>query len=623
MPGEFENSGAYAPGLDKLGELRRFSGPAALFWQKYLDVLVSLTDAGYGLLVRRRAADDPGWRQIAASPHGPSHPPEARRFLSHIEALASMAVVEGSAIKDANTPDDEGLVDQGIAVRIETDRKDDAWVAVLLMRRCTRHAAEESLKRLRVAACIPAYYQDARQGLRTDAPQGNADPASLLDLIILLDQQKKFVAMAMALCNEIATRHQCERVSLGWEERGYVRVKTISHTEKFVEKMEAVQVLEAAMEEALDQDEEVCWPPLDGETLITRDHGKFATKQSVKHLCSVPLRLEGAAVAVLTLERQTMPFEEAELRMLRICADIATPRLSDLKKRDRWFGARWAAALKEKTGMILGPEHTWAKVGAVLGAVALGVLFIPKFNYRVEAPFILRTEDVSYLSAAFDGYLSSVDVKIGSVVPAGAKLLSLDTKDLLLEEAAALADCDRYAREAEKNRADRQLADMRIAEAQLHQAQAKLGLVRYRLSKADIVAPYDAVVIEGDLQKRIGSPVRQGDLLFKIARLDKLYVEARVDERDIQEIAKGANGEIAFASRPKDKFPVRVALVEPVAKTADKGNVFVVRCDLSKPAGDWWRPGMSGITKLNAGRRTLFWIIFHRTIDFLRMFLWW
>ena len=623
MPGEFESSGAYAPGMDKLGELRRFTGPAALFWQKYLDILVQIADAGYGLLVRRKSSDDPGWRQISMSPAGQAHPVEARRFLSHVEALASSAVVDGSSIKETNTPDDEGLVDQGIAVRIDTDRSDDAWVAVLLIRRSTKPVADEALRRLKLAACIPAYYQDARAGAKGDIPGGSGDPASMLDLIVLLDQQKKFLAMAMALCNELATRHQCERVSLGWEERGYVRVKAISHTEKFVGKMEVVQELEAAMEEALDQDEEIYFPPLDGETLITRDHGKYAVKLSLKHLCSVPLRLDGNAVAVLTLERQSMAFEDTELRMLRVCADVATPRLADLKRRDRWFGARWASALREKAAKFLGPEHTWAKVGAILGAVALGVLFIPSFSYRVEAPFILRTEDVSYLSAAFDGYIASVDSKIGSVVPAGGKLLSLDTRDLLLEEAAALADCERFAREEEKNRAERRLAEMRISEAQLNQAQARLELVRHRLAKADIVSPFDAVVIEGDLLKRIGSPVRQGDLLFKIARLDRIYVEARVDERDIQEMSVGAAGEIAFASRPKDKFPVRVVLIEPVAKTAEKGNVFVIRCELTTPAEDWWRPGMSGISKVEAGERTLFWIIFHRTIDFLRMFFWW
>jgi hypothetical protein len=32
---------------------------------------------------------------------------------------------------------------------------------------------------------------------------------------------------------------------------------------------------------------------------------------------------------------------------------------------------------------------------------------------------------------------------------------------------------------------------------------------------------------------------------------------------------------------------------------------------------------MTGVSKLNAGRRTLFWIISHRTLDFLRLKLWW
>jgi hypothetical protein len=32
---------------------------------------------------------------------------------------------------------------------------------------------------------------------------------------------------------------------------------------------------------------------------------------------------------------------------------------------------------------------------------------------------------------------------------------------------------------------------------------------------------------------------------------------------------------------------------------------------------------MSGLVKLEAGKRTLFWILTHRTVDFLRLLLWW
>jgi len=36
----------------------------------------------------------------------------------------------------------------------------------------------------------------------------------------------------------------------------------------------------------------------------------------------------------------------------------------------------------------------------------------------------------------------------------------------------------------------------------------------------------------------------------------------------------------------------------------------------------WWRPGMTGLCKLSTEKRTLFWILTHRTVDFLRMKLW-
>jgi hypothetical protein len=393
--------------------------------------------------------------------------------------------------------------------------------------------------------------------------------------------------------------------------------------DRFEGKMETVQELELAMEEAFDQDDEIYWPPLDGETLITRDHGKYAEAQGAKHVCSVPLRLDGSPVGVVTLERNAEAFLEEEIRLLRLTCDLATPRLADLRKRDRWFGARWAGSAREKLADYVGPRHTIAKVLAVAGAIGLGGLFFGRMDYRVESPFALRTENIAYLSAPFTGFIAEVDAEIGGTFKKSQRLLALDTRDLLLEEAAAAADLSRYRREEEKARAGNELAEMRISQAQAEQARVRLELVKFHRSQAEIKAPFDAIVIEGDLKKRLGAPVRQGDVLFKVARLDRLYVEARVHERDIHEVKLGAAVEFAFASQPKDTFRAKVILVEPVATATEKENVFVVRCEVAgKPEG-WWRPGMSGVSKVEAGPRTFFWILFHRTIDFLRLLFWW
>jgi hypothetical protein len=147
--------------------------------------------------------------------------------------------------------------------------------------------------------------------------------------------------------------------------------------------------------------------------------------------------------------------------------------------------------------------------------------------------------------------------------------------------------------------------------------------VRYRLERSEIKAPFDGVVVEGDPRQRIGAALSAGDSLFRIARTDSLYVEAEVPERDIHETLDRVDGEIAFVSQPEHKFPVKVSLVESAAMPKEEGAVFIVRCDFPESAQEWWRPGMSGLCKINIGKRRLIWIFTHRTVDFFRMWLWW
>jgi len=294
-----------------------------------------------------------------------------------------------------------------------------------------------------------------------------------------------------------------------------------------------------------------------------------------------------------------------------------------LQRRDRWFGARWAAWGKEQLAVVVGPKHTWAKVVALLGVLLLFVLFFVRVTYRVEGNFILKSDEVQFRTAPFDGYIEQVFVRPGDLVKTGDRLLKLYTKEIELEESVARADVTRYRREAEKARAANTLAEMRVALALADQSQARLDLIRYRLNEATIKAPFDGVLVEGDLRERLAAPVKQGDGLMKIARIENLYVEAEVNERDVHEILGKERGEIAFVSQPKLKFPIRIVKIEPAAFPRNEGNVFLVRCKFEHSGEKWWRPGMSGVCKLSVEKRSLWWILTHRTADFLRMKLWW
>jgi hypothetical protein len=68
---------------------------------------------------------------------------------------------------------------------------------------------------------------------------------------------------------------------------------------------------------------------------------------------------------------------------------------------------------------------------------------------------------------------------------------------------------------------------------------------------------------------------------------------------------------------------MEVFRIEPAAVSKEKKNVFIVHCNFTKGYPEWWLPGMTGVAKINAGKRTLLWLLTHRTIDFLRLRLWW
>jgi hypothetical protein len=152
-------------------------------------------------------------------------------------------------------------------------------------------------------------------------------------------------------------------------------------------------------------------------------------------------------------------------------------------------------------------------------------------------------------------------------------LVELDTRELTLEASAAESDLVRYSRESEKALAAGQLAEMQIAAARAQQAAARLEIVRYQLRNAQVRAPYAGVVIEGDLRKNLGAPVRKGDLLIKLAKTAGAFLELEIDQAYIHEVRVGSRGQFALVGRPEERFDIAITRIEPAATHKD-GRTF-------------------------------------------------
>ena len=446
---------------------------------------------------------------------------------------------------------------------------------------------------------------------------------SAMEILASVNEHDRFAAAAMALCNEAASRHQCDRVSLGFLKGRYVGVKAMSHTEKFSRKMKLVQDIESSMEECHDQDIEVVHPPPPGVTFVSRAAGELSTRHGPTAVVSLPLRREGDGVGVLTLERPIdRPFGVQEIETLRLTCELCTARVDGLRQTDRWIGARMAGGIRKGFGAILGPKHTWLKLIALAVFGAAIFLTFAKGEYRAEASFVVEAIEQRVLPAPFDGYIEEVYVPLGAKVKKDQLLARLQTSDLELQLNESRAEIRRYRTEAEAARRDGKTAEVQIAEAQADQALAKAKRLQERIKQSEIRSPIDGTVVVGDLEKQLGAPVETGNVLFEIAPIHAMRAELAMPEDLIADVRLDMRGQLAATGHPDERIGFQVERINPVAEVVSEKNVFKIRARLDETR-DWMRPGMEGLAKVDIGQRHYAWIWTRRLVNWVRMKLWW
>jgi len=443
-----------------------------------------------------------------------------------------------------------------------------------------------------------------------------------LELMSQLNQETRHLPAAVTFCNELAFHFKCSRVALAYLRDDLVETVAISHATKFDRRLQTVRDLEMTMQEAADQDCDVYWPCAPEVPMISREHERYARRCAAQSICTLPLRADDQVRGVVTLVREDRVFFPAEIDALRLIVDLAARRLLDLDRYGNQWWRPFAEQGRDWLSRIVGPRHTWIKATAFIGAILAILLFLIPFPYRVSGDATLKTDAVVNLPAPFDGFIQSIDVIPGDDVQANQLLAQLDPTELKLKEEQARATMQHYQSQAQMADGENDVTQMHVYQAQADEANSELHETQYDLDHAQICSPFAGIVVDGDLKDKVGSPVKQGDILMKVTRLEDIYVEADIAEEDIQDVHEGVSGQVRLASRPADIFPMKVIRVEPAAFAMSKGNVFRIRCQFQCPPASWWRPGMTGLVKVDSGHANLWFIFTHRAVDFLRLKLW-
>jgi RND family efflux transporter MFP subunit len=443
------------------------------------------------------------------------------------------------------------------------------------------------------------------------------------ELIGISLEHDSFRAAATAVATELATQLLCDRVCIGFVQRGHMVVEALSHSATFDPRSNLIRDVGLAMDEAADQDATVAHPaPPDAPPRIERAHEHVARSYGTGSIWTVPVARDGRVIGAFSFERGELEGVDAET--IQLCEDTAAlvgPILELKRSADARLLERWRESIRNQLSHLFGPDHPSLKLAAIASVVLLLVLAFARADYRIAADATLEGRVQRAVVAGIEGYISEAHARAGDLVRKGQILGRLDTRDLVLEQKKLLAYREQLRREYREALAGHDRTQLNIRSAKLAQAEAQLELLGENLSRTQLIAPFDGIVVEGDLSQLLGSPVEKGTVLFEVAPLEGYRIILKVDERRIADVTRGARGELALTALPGHPLPLTVARITPVSVAEAGRNYFRVEASLDQGA-DSMRPGMEGVAKIRIGRRPLIWIWTHETVDWLRLWAW-
>ena len=225
------------------------------------------------------------------------------------------------------------------------------------------------------------------------------------------------------------------------------------------------------------------------------------------------------------------------------------------------------------------------------------------------------------VAAPFEGYIAEATRRAGDEVRQGDVLAVLDTRETELELLRAGNLEVQYRRQGEEAMARGDSAAAAIAQAQARQAMAQIQFHRQQIQRSSLRAPFDGVLVSGDLSQQLGEAVKRGQELFKLAAGRLPPVAGRGGPPDRRR-GGGADrqGGAGRHARPAD--PLHGHAHRAAGPGQEGKTVFRLEASLTPGESATLRPGMEGVGRIDIGERRYAWIWTHGFMDWLRL-KWW
>ena len=447
---------------------------------------------------------------------------------------------------------------------------------------------------------------------------------TVLELLATSLHHQRFQEAATAVVTELANIFACERVSIGFLKGKHTVVQALSHSAQLGKKANVIQHIESAMDESIDQHTTVVYPVLkDAPIQIVRLHEQLHKKQGENAICTVPYTDGSHVIGAFTLERPIdQPFDADTVKLLEHAASLLGQILNVKRKEDRWLIQKAGSSFHTNLSKLIGRKHIAFKLIFYSLFALIAFLSIADGEYRITADATLEGSIQRVIAAPMEGYIASQHARAGDIVKKDDILFTLDERDLHLEKLKWESKRSQRNREYIEASAEHDRAKAGILDAQIKQANAQIALIDEQLGRTRIVAPFNGIIVSGDLSQSLGAPVERGDILFELAPLNSYRVILDVDEAEISNVKHDQTGKLVLSSATDNQLPITIKKITPVSTAEEGKNFFRVEASLDASGQHNLRPGMQGVGKIYVDERKLIWIWTYKITHWMRMFFW-
>ncbi len=181
-------------------------------------------------------------------------------------------------------------------------------------------------------------------------------------------------------------------------------------------------------------------------------------------------------------------------------------------------------------------------------------------------------------------------------------------------------------RKLSRTNRDEQMAMLHLRDAEAQKAvisglETELASLDDLLARSRIYAPISGTLTTYRFQEKLGEYLEEGDDVCEIVDDDKVVIEMRVPEKEMDVVQLGNTVKFKVRGYPNRQFDAEVVEIAPVAERQETISTILVRASIDNP-DHLLKPGMTGVAKIICGRTVVSHILFRDMIRFVRTEFW-